>query len=285
MQNLPFWGFSDPFSSWTHLLAGGVALVGSVLLYRRGRGSGARLWALCIYSFSLVFLYSMSGVYHLLEPGGAARAVLQRLDHAGIWVLIAGTFTPVHVILFRGPWRWLILLLIWVIAITGLVLEVIFFTSFPQWLILTLFLGLGWMGVLTGYKFRTSFRGESLHNLLMGGICYSVGAIIDFLNGPTFWPQVLGAHEIFHIFVIMGSFYHWRFIYQWAAHPVANTITFRVTIFPHPRYVAEATSDHLRLEAESLDELKKMIVENVRAKYHKSIQPQIHLKYFQEETL
>ena len=285
MPHFSFWGFSEPFSSWTHLLAAAAAIVGSYVLLRKGRGSVSRSVALVIYSWSLVFLFSMSGVYHLLEPGGTARNVLQRLDHAGIWVLIAGTFTPLHAILFRGAWRWLILLLVWMIAINGLVLEVVFFTSFPQWLTLTLFLALGWMGTLTGYKFRTSFRGESLHLLMMGGIYYSLGAVIDFLNWPVLWPGVIGPHEIFHVFVIMGSWCHWKFIYQWASHPVANTITFHVKIFPKNRFVAEAVSDHLRVEANSLEDLKLKIKEQVHAKYHKSIQPSIHLKDFQEDLI
>lgn len=285
MDNIPILGFSDPFSSWTHLLAALMALVGSFYLLKKGRGSGVRIFALAVYSLSLVFLFSMSGVYHLLERGGDARDVLQRLDHAGIWVLIAGTFTPTHVILFRGRWRWLILLIVWGIAITGLVLEVVYFKTFPEWLATSLFLGLGWMGVLTGYKFRTSFRGESLRLLGLGGIYYSVGAVIDFARWPVFWPSVIGSHEIFHLFVIAGALSHWFFVYEWADHPVANTITFHIRIFPDSRYLAEAVSDHVQVQAHSLEELKKQIKEKVSMKYHESIVPEIHLRYFQEEKL
>lgn len=283
-MNIPVPGFSDPVSSWTHLAAAGASFVGGFFLMKRGQGSRPRIAALTIYTISLIFLFSMSGVYHLLEPGGTPREVLQRLDHAGIWVLIAGTFTPLHVILFRGAWRWLILLIVWTIAINGLVFEVIFFKSFPEWLILSLFLGLGWMGALTGYKFRESFHGESLRDLALGGIFYSLGAVIDFANWPTIWPQVIGAHEIFHVMVVVASYYHWRFIYLWADHPVANTIVFHVRIFPET-IVAEAISDHLRIEEKDIAALKDSIKRSVTEKYHESIQPKIHLKYFQEETL
>ena len=285
MENVAILGFADPLSSWTHLLAAFAALLGSVILIRKGRGSSARIFALALYSFSLVFLFSMSGVYHLLEKGGAARDVLQRLDHAGIWVLIAGTFTPVHLILFRGAWRWLILLVVWAIAITGLVLEVIFFTSFPESLILSMFLGLGWMGVLTGYRFRTAFRGESMRLLIMGGIYYSIGAVIDFAKWPVFWASIIGPHEIFHVFVIFGALSHWFFVYEWADHPVANKITFYIQVFPNSHWVAAATNDHIRIEARSIDELKQLIKKQVKAKYHESIEPEIHLKYSQEEIL
>jgi channel protein (hemolysin III family) len=101
MNPIPFLGFTDPVSSWSHLLAAVAFFIGAFLLCHRGRGNAARVTSLIVFSLSLVFLFSMSGVFHLLERGGTARAVLQRLDHAGIWVLIAGTFTPIHTILFR----------------------------------------------------------------------------------------------------------------------------------------------------------------------------------------
>ncbi len=211
--------------------------------------------------------------------------VLQRLDHAGIWVLIAGTFTPVHVILFRGAWRWSILLVVWTIAITGLVLEVIFFQSFPEWLILSLFLGLGWMGTLTAYKFKSTFQGESLKWLAWGGIFYSIGACFDFLRWPILWLGILGPHEIFHIFVILGSWAHWFFIYSWADHPVGNSLTFEIQIYPDNFFKARALGESLQLTADSLEVLKLKIHQAVMDKFHSSFSPQIHLIYTQRENL
>jgi len=285
MINISVLGFSDPISSWTHLLTAVVALILAFPLVNKGRGSSARVFALALYSFSLVFLFSMSGTFHLLDRAGEARGVLQRLDHAGIWVLIAGTFTPMHVILFRGPWRWLILLIVWLIAINGLVLEVVFFETFPEWLALSFFLGLGWMGSLTGYKFRTSFRGESIRWLIGGGLAYSVGAVIDFSRYPIIWDGYFGPHEIFHLFVVLGAACHWIFIWDWADHPIFNSIVFEVKIYPDGRAVGEAVTDHVRVEARGVEELKKKIQIAVSEKYHSSIIPQIHLRYFQEEVL
>ena len=143
-------GFSEPFSSITHLLAAGIFFVLGIVLMHRGRGHTGRIVALGIFSFSIVFLLAMSGVYHLLEPGGTARAVLQRLDHAGIFFLIAGTFTPIHALLFTRSLRWGILLFIWAVAITGITLKSIFFEDMGESLGLALYLGLGWVGALTG---------------------------------------------------------------------------------------------------------------------------------------
>ena len=86
-----------------------------------------------VFAFSCVLLLSISGVYHLLSPGGSGRYVLHRLDHAAIFILIAGSFTPVHAILFRGPWRWGMLAGVWTMAITGLTLKTVYFTSIPEW--------------------------------------------------------------------------------------------------------------------------------------------------------
>lgn len=285
MEITPCLGFHEPFSSISHLLGAVMAFVSSIYLIRKGRGNGARITSLVIFSFSVIFLYSMSGVYHLLDKGGGAREVLQRLDYAGIWVLIAGTFTPIHIVLFRKAWRWAILLLVWLIAITGLTLQVVFFHDFPEWLTLTLFLGLGWMGALTGYKFRTSFHGESLLFLILGGLAYSAGAVIDFIQVPILWPHVIHAHELFHVFVILGTFFHWCFIYQWADHPVANVIVFHIRVFPNNKFFAEAVGDHMQITSDSLEHLKQLIKQRVAEKYHESIVPEIRLRYFNEEML
>src|SRR6478672_10312211 len=102
IETYPIPGFSDPFSSLTHLLGAGAFACLTPLLILKGRGDPWRVASLGVFAFSTVFLLAMSGTYHLLSPGTPGRAVLQRLDHAAIFVLIAGTFTPFHCILFRG---------------------------------------------------------------------------------------------------------------------------------------------------------------------------------------
>ncbi|MCC7404881.1 MAG: hemolysin III family protein [Bdellovibrionales bacterium] len=278
-------GFSEPFSCWSHLLAAVSAAGGFYFLARKGRGNFARLWALGLFSFSLIFLFSMSGVYHLLEPGGTPRAVLQRLDHAGIWVLIAGTFTPIHTILFRGAWRWGILLLVWGVAITGLVLEVVFFSAIPEWVSLGFYLGLGWVGVLTAWRFVRQFGEKSFHLLWVGGVFYSLGAVMEFLRWPVVIEGIMGPHEVFHLFVMAGALTHWWFVYSWSDHPVGNALVFQVVGFSGQFYRARALGENLRLEAESLEVLKDLIKRHTRARFHHSMTPTIHLKFFEEEVL
>jgi channel protein (hemolysin III family) len=119
---MPFAGFSEPFSSMTHLFAAGIFLLFGIVLLREARDNLITFIACSIFIISGVFLLSMSGVFHLIATQSSASDVIQRLDHAGIFFLIAGTFTAVHAVLFRGFWRWGMLLLIWGIAITAITL-------------------------------------------------------------------------------------------------------------------------------------------------------------------
>jgi len=212
MYPIPIPGFSDPFSAITHLVAALVFFVFGIRLLLQARGSTVRVITVGIYVFSVVFLLSMSGVYHLLDYEGDGRAVLQRLDHAGIFVLIAGTFTPVHANLFRGFWSWGFLLLIWALAITGLTLTTIFFNDMAEWLSLMFYLGLGWLGIISGYLTHRLHGFDVVKPLIYGALAYTVGAIMEFMRWPVIIEGVIGPHELFHIAVIAGIAWHWLFI-------------------------------------------------------------------------
>ena len=205
-------GFSDPFSSMSHLLGALVFLFLGVKLIFQARGHAGYVFAVSIFVFSVVFLLSMSGVFHLLDHDTMGRAVLQRLDHAGIFGLIAGTFTPVHSILFKGFWRWGILFLIWALAITGMTLKSIFFHDMAEWLGLLFYLGLGWVGILSAYLTHRLHGFTIIKPLLYGAIAYTAGASLEFLRLPIVIPGVIGPHELFHIAVLLGIAWHWQFV-------------------------------------------------------------------------
>ena len=212
IQAIP--GFSEPFSSLSHLLPTGVFLAFGVGLLYRARGHAARIAALSVYVFACVFLLAMSGVFHLLEPGGTPRAILQRLDHAAIFIQIAGTFTPLHILLFRGFWRWGILAIIWGVAIAGLTLKSIYFNAMPESIGLLLYLGLGWMGGLSAVALYRWYGTRFLRPLIYGAIAFTLGAVIDFLHTPELVPGVIGAHELFHVAVLFGMGFHWYLVAQ-----------------------------------------------------------------------
>jgi channel protein (hemolysin III family) len=159
-----------------------------------------------------VLLLSLSGVYHLLSPGTAGRSILLRLDHAAIFVLIAGSFTPVHVILLRDLWHWHLLAWIWVLAIAGLVLKTVYFDATPQWLGLLMYLGLGWLGVISTVALARRSGVRFVLPLVWGALAYTLGALADFAGWPVLVAGVVGPHEVFHLAVIAGVSFHWAFI-------------------------------------------------------------------------
>ena len=205
-------GFSEPFSSISHLLGAFVFFVYGIKLMLMARGHLSWIVAVGIFVFSGVFLLSMSGVFHLLEMEGAGRVVLQRLDHAGIFALIAGTFTPVHAILFTGFWRWGFLTVIWSLAIAGIAVKSIFFNELAEWVGLIGYLGLGWLGILSAYMMHRLHGLAILKPLLFGALAYTVGATLEFLRLPVLIIGVIGPHDLFHVAVLAGLGWHWVFI-------------------------------------------------------------------------
>jgi channel protein (hemolysin III family) len=207
-------GFAEPVSSISHLASAGACFIAGMLLLRRGKGSASRLFSLGVFVFSVVFLLSMSGVYHLLDPQGTGHRVLQRLDHAGIFLLIAGSFTPVHTLLFRGLARWGVLLLIWGLAVTGITLKAIFFDDIPEWMGLLLYLGLGWIGLVSGIALWRRYGSHLIRPLVFSGLCYTAGGLLEFLRIPTLVPGVIGPHEFLHLGVMVGIGFHFWFLFR-----------------------------------------------------------------------
>jgi len=286
-ESITFLGLYDPVSAWLHLLAAlGFLIAGFILVYK-GRGSKLRVASLILYTFSLIFLFSMSGVFHLLPYNSGARDVLQILDHAAIWILIAGTFVPIHTLVFRGPKRWAVLLLVWLITIPGVTLTTIFFSTLPEWLSLSFYLGLGWIGIFTAYFVVNDYDHYEARYIFYGGIAYSIGAVLEFLRWPVLVNSVFEAHEFFHIFVIVGAGYHWLFIYDHASWPVYSKQVFIVK-HNHQRtlYNAHARGDDIKVTANSLDELKDKIHRCIEEKYKEKLPIEcIVLQFFEEEEI
>jgi len=212
----PIPGFQEPVSCLTHLAAAVVFAMVGVKLVQRGRPSQCRMASLAVLVFSTVFLLSMSAVYHLLGPG-SGRWVMRQLDIAGVFVLIAGTATPIHVILFKRWACWAPLLLMWSVAATGITLRAIFEESLPPYLGTGLFLAMGWCGAVPSVVLWRRYGYGFVEPLVWGGIAYTVGAIVLMARWPILIPGVVGPHEIWHIAVLLGISLHWKFVFQFAA--------------------------------------------------------------------
>ncbi len=220
----PIAGIGEPLSAATHLIGAGVFLILSRSLVRTGSGSVYRTAALAIFAFACVFQLVMSGVCHILPPGSGGNLVLLRIDHAAIFFLIAATFTPIHVILFRGPWRWGMLAFVWTVAVCGIVLKTVFASVTPTWLSATFYLGFGWIAIISGVLLWRRFGFRFMAPLLYGGVAYSMGVVAEVLMAVSgtiqLIPGVFGGHEVFHLFVLLGMALHWGFIRRFARdHP------------------------------------------------------------------
>jgi len=214
-------GFSDPMSALTHLLGAGVFAIMGIVLVRKGRradepGWNWRMTALAVFVFAAVVQLGVSGAYHLLQPNLAPRLALQRIDHAAVFVLIAATFVPVHVILFKGWRRWLILLILVSLAAIGTTLKFLYFNELPELFGLTFYIAMGWVGAYSGYALYRRYGWRFIRPLVWGGIAYTLGAVTEFLRQPVLLAGVVGPHELFHLAVLAGLGFHFRFAFSFA---------------------------------------------------------------------
>ncbi len=205
-------GFHQPMSSISHLAGAVLFLILGIFLIVSARRDSRRFISCSIFAFSAVMLLSLSGVFHMFKPGFVTRSVMIRLDVAAIFILIAGTFTPLHTILFRGWKSWGILVLIWVVAVTGVTLRTIFFDNLPIIWGTAIFLLMGWVGLLSTFMVVKSYGRRAAVPIILGGLFYTVGAVGDAIRWPVLIPNVWGPHETFHLFVLAGLGTHWHLV-------------------------------------------------------------------------
>ena len=201
----------EPVSAWSHGAWLLMALPGSVLLWWRAGGDRARQVVLLGYTFCLVLCATASTLYHSVQKTGVDLSAYLLLDHIGIYLLIAGSYTPIAWTLMRGAWRFGTLAFAWVSAALGIAMHVAL-TDLPAWLPTSLYLAMGWGSILCYFELARRLSFQTLRLVVLGGALYSVGALIHLLNWPVLWPGVVGAHEIFHVFVVAGSVAHYRFM-------------------------------------------------------------------------
>jgi hemolysin III len=199
--------FRDPVSGLTHLGAAVAASFGLAALLWLGRSDPAKELSLLIYGLSLVQLFAASAAYHLARVGPAVLLRLRKADHSAIYLLIAGSYTPICLHFFGGFWRWGLLGIIWLMALSGVVVK-LFVIRAPRWVTAGIYLVMGWMSVLAVQEMLASMPAGALAWLVAGGLFYTVGAVVYMLKKPDFYPGRFGFHEIWHIFVILGALSH-----------------------------------------------------------------------------
>ena len=201
--------FREPVNALTHLLGSILSIIGTIILlnYAEMPLSSTAIGSIIIFGISLVALYTTSGVYHLVYTNDTALEKLRKLDHSMIFILIAGSYTPFCMLALTGIWKWSIITVVWSLAIIGITLKM-FWMNMPRWFSTGLYIGMGWIALFALKPLYDSLSLFGFLFLLLGGIMYTIGGIIYGLKKPNFSPD-FGFHEIFHIFVLLGSFCHY----------------------------------------------------------------------------
>jgi len=210
-----------PIRSLIGVIAVLLSIVATILLIYRAatQGSAWHVVSFSIYGVSLITLWTMSTLYHSLNVSIKANRTLEQLDHAMIYFLIAGTYTPICLIVLRGGWGWSLFGVNWALAITGIVLKLVFRQS-EKWLIALFFsfyIIMGWLIVIAWGPLTLAMPRAGLYWLVLGGICYTVGAGVFNLRHLDFHPW-FGAHEMWHLFVLAGSFCHFWMMYNFVVY-------------------------------------------------------------------
>jgi hemolysin III len=169
-----------------------------------------------VFGASMIALYTSSATYHMGEWKGRIYRAFRRLDHAMIFVLIAGTYTPFCFNLLEGADRLLMLVLVWGLAIVGMGIK-IFFPFIPRWVSVALYMATGWLAVFKAHDFSKVLALGGVLLVVAGGVAYTVGAIVYARKRPNPCPQTFGYHEVFHLFVIAGTLTHFLAIYYFVA--------------------------------------------------------------------
>ena len=206
----------EPVNGLTHLFAAILALLGLVGLLILGHDSLVKVIALLIYGFSLVLMFSSSAAYHLVKARPRIMQLLRKLDHTAIYALIAGTYTPICLHFFSGFWAWGVLVIIWGLALAGIVVK-LFVIKAPRWLTAGIYLVMGWLSLMAIRQILLFMPVGALVCLLLGGLFFTVGAVVYILKKPDFFPGIFGFHEIWHIFVILGCLSHFILIAAYVA--------------------------------------------------------------------
>ena len=212
--------FKDPGSAITHL----IAMIGAVICAFPLIGKAVHtnnsivVFAMSVFISSMILLYGASTLYHSLDISKKVNLFFRRIDHSMIFVLIAGSYTPVCLIVLHGHIGLVLLALVWGIAALGIIFKLCWVTC-PKWVSSVLYILMGWICVLAFTQIINALPKAAFNWLLAGGIIYTIGGVIYALKLPIFNAQhkYFGSHEIFHLFVMAGSICHFIMMFKYVA--------------------------------------------------------------------
>ncbi len=203
----------ERFNTVSHLFAACFALVGAALLITQAAAQADpwKIVGFSIYGLSVVLLFVTSTLHHGIDRGPRVNEVLRTLDYDAVFLLIAGSVTPLVLVLFRTTYGWAVLGAVWVVAVLGIVLRSLD-RRLPKYVTNTLYIALGWMPVvLAGAGVPLPFGAYAL--MAAGGLVYSAGFVVFVIEKPNPWPGVFGFHELWHLMVVVAAVLHYLLMY------------------------------------------------------------------------
>lgn len=198
----------EPVNSLTHWAGAVLALAGLIALLIVGWDTPTKIISFAVYGVSLIFMFSASATYHMVRVREKALEIFRKIDHAAIYALIAGTYTPFCVNAFEGFWKWGLLGVIWSLAAIGITVK-IFYIRAPRWLNAGIYVVMGWLSVAAAGQMLAALPAWVLTCLIAGGVIYTLGAAVYITKIFNFKPGVFGFHEIWHIFVLLAAAAHY----------------------------------------------------------------------------
>lgn len=210
----------DPGSALTHFIAMILAMAAAVpLITKAALTSGTQTAvAVAIFIVSMILLYAASTAYHTFDVSEHFNKILKKIDHMMIFVLIAGTYTPVCLIVLGNPVGYRLLALVWIIAAIGIMINALWINC-PKWFSSMIYIAMGWVCLTAIKTIIASLTPGAFYWLLAGGIIYTIGGVIYALKLPLFNARFknFGSHELFHLFVMGGSFCHYIVMFRYVA--------------------------------------------------------------------
>lgn len=212
----------DPGSAITHFIAMIMAMFAAAPLIIKAFSTGTDVMIGCmVFILSMILLYGASTIYHSFDKGERINKILKKLDHAMIFVLIAGSYTPVCLFVIGGKTGVKLLTLVWAVGIVGIIFKMCWVTC-PKWVSSAMYIAMGWMCVMAFTPIMNNMSKEAFGWLLAGGIIYTVGGVLYAIKTPrvkafNLRHRYFGTHEIFHVFVMLGSLCHFIFVYNFVA--------------------------------------------------------------------
>jgi hemolysin III len=222
MERITLGRMQNPVRGFLHGGAALASVIGMITLMVRNRGNGWVTLALVVYGGSLVMMFTTSSLYHSVPWSERWKGRMRRLDHTGIFLVVAGSYTPFAVVALDGAWQWGSLLVVWGMGLAGIVIKFVE-RRVRLGLSVTLQSVMGWGAVIPMIELARRLGGETVAWLALGGVLYTAGMIFMLTNWPKLAPRIFSHHELFHVLVIGGALTHFLVVLQ-VLIPMTGTI-------------------------------------------------------------